>query len=207
MTSCLHEERLEAVHDVVRRCGARSVIDLGCGDGDLLVRLAEDPRFERLAGVDHSLEALAQVRARLGPRAGEGVGTHVALVHGSMTDAGLVPAGFECAVLLETIEHIEPGRLSQLERSVFRVMRPATVVITTPNADFNPLLGVPAGRFRHPDHRFEWGRAKFHAWAHGVARRNDYEVRLADLGGTVGHHGAPSQLAIFRALGSAPPGG
>lgn len=199
MTSELHEERLEAVHQAVHACGARSVLDLGCGDGDLIARLVVDGRFERLMGVDSSREALAQLRIRLDGMAPHDTARGVELVHGSMTEATPAFAGFDCAVLVEAIEHVDPRRLSVLERAVFEHMRPGAVVITTPNADFNPLLGLPPDGFRHPGHRFEWGRAKFRHWCQGVARRNGYGVACSDLAGVDAIHGGASQMAVFEA--------
>ena len=194
MTSKLHEERLRAVQRIVRARGARSVLDLGCGDGDLLTRLAGEPQIEKLVGIDASQEALQRLRARL-----EGLtpSARVELVHGSMTETRPTFAGFDCAVLLETVEHIDPQRLSVLERALFQTLRPAVVVITTPNAEYNPLLGIAAHSFRHPEHRFEWDRAKFRSWAQGVARRNGYRVICSDL---AGHHpivGGATQMGVF----------
>jgi 3' terminal RNA ribose 2'-O-methyltransferase Hen1 len=197
MTTSLHQQRLDAVRDAVLASGARTVLDLGCGDGDLLVRLVSEPQIDRIVGVDLSRDRLDRLRARLAAL-GENSARRVDLVHGSMTEGGAALAGFDCALLVETIEHIEPDRLSVLERSVFGAMRPATVVITTPNADFNPLLGVPTDRFRHPDHRFEWGRAKFRRWADGVAERNRYHVVCSDLAGCHPVHGGATQMAVFR---------
>lgn len=202
MTSPLHEQRFEAVLEVVRDSGAGSVLDLGCGEGDLLVRLAATPGIDRIVGLDPSGDALGRARARLDGLAG-GTCAQVALVHGSATDAGTALAGFDCALLVETIEHIEPERLSAVERSVFAAMRPTTVVITTPNADYNPLLDVPAHRFRHRDHRFEWSRAKFRQWAQGVAARNGYTAEYRDIAGNHPLHGGASQMAVFRMAGTA----
>jgi small RNA 2'-O-methyltransferase len=114
------------------------------------------------------------------------------LIHGSMTDAGPEFTAFDCAILIETIEHIDPGRLSALEHAVFRKMQPATVVVTTPNAEFNPH------RFRHSDHRFEWDRTKFQRWARGVAARNGYDVVRHDIGGAHPTLGGASQMAVFK---------
>lgn len=201
MTSWLHEQRLEAVHGAVRASGARTVLDLGCGDGDLLSRLAGDPGIERIVGVELSPGALARLRARLGDAARDRGACELAFLHGSITEQGPALAGFDCAVLVETIEHVDPGRLSALERAVFGRMRPLTVVVTTPNAEFNPMLGVPAHRFRHPDHRFEWDRARFARWARGVATRNGYRVECSDIAGAHPVHGGASQMAVFtRAL-------
>ncbi|MFN4231297.1 methyltransferase domain-containing protein [Parvibaculum sp.] len=198
MTTWLHEQRLAEAREVVRQCGARTVLDLGCGDGDLLVRLAVEPQIERMVGVDVCEESLERLRARL--EALDGTETaDVELVHGSMIEGGAAVAGFDCAILIETIEHIDPDRLSVLERTVFAGMRPATVVITTPNAEFNPLLGVPPHRFRHPDHRFEWDRARFQRWARGAAGRNGYQLVCRDIAGYHPAFGGASQMAVFTA--------
>lgn len=196
VTTWMHEERLASVHAVVRECGARTVIDLGCGDGDLLVRLAREPQIVRAVGVDICGGALDRLRARL-EALGKGDRAHIELVHGSMIDAGPRLKGFDCAVLLETIEHIDPDRLSVVERAVLTEMRPGTVVMTTPNAEFNALLGVPAHRFRHPDHRFEWDRPRFQRWVRGVADRQGYKVVCRDIAGCHPAIGGASQMAVF----------
>jgi small RNA 2'-O-methyltransferase len=185
----MHDRRLDAVLAALRAAGAQTVLDLGCGDGALLVRLAEEPAVRRIVGVDVSAGALEVVRKRLGA-APEAVRGKVELRHGSLTEAGEALRGFDAAVLVETMEHIEPDRLSLLERAVFRDLRPRSVVITTPNSDFNALLGVPDHRMRHRDHRFEWGGAKFRAWAGGVAQRNGYAVTFEDVAGG-------TQMALF----------
>ena len=199
MTSRLHEERLEAVHAVVRGSAAARVLDLGCGDGDLLMRLVEDPRHSELMGVDICRASLDRLRARLAAK-GLPAG-RVTLCEASMTAPPRALSGFDCALLVETIEHLEPADLSRLEPALFRRMRPRTVVITTPNADFNPLLGVPPHRMRHPGHRFEWGRAKFRRWCGRAAEAAGYAVGFADVGGRHPDLGGASQMAVFRLAG------
>ncbi len=208
MTSWLHEQRLDAAYRVVVESGARRILDLGCGDGDLMMRLVDTPHIERIVGIDLCRASLARLAERLAQNAHARVGadriSDVRLVHGSMLVAPHRYPGFDCAVLIETIEHVDPDRLSALERAVFLGASPACVVVTTPNADFNPLLGVPAGRFRHRDHRFEWGRDKFRRWAEGVASRTGYAASLSDV---AGHHpilGGASQMAVFRERAGAP---
>lgn len=202
MTNWLHELRLEAAQEAVRESGASTILDLGCGDGDLLTRLAAEPQVEQLVGIDLCRDSLARLRERL-----EGLkdhaGAQVQLVHGSIMESGTSFRGYDCAVLIETIEHIDPERLSSLEEAVFTGMRPRTIVVTTPNAEFNALLGVPPHRFRHPDHRFEWDRARFQRWALGVAARRGYRVVCKDIAGCHPQLGGASQMAVFTAAARA----
>ena len=193
MTSWLHEERLEAVLKALRASGARSILDLGCGDGDLILRLAASPWAGRIAGIDLSEPALTRLRARLAA-----AGAEAEIMPGSMLDPPPRLKGFDAAALVETIEHLDPSDLGRLEKALFHRLRPETIVITTPNAEFNALLGVRPGAMRRPDHRFEWGRARFRAWAEGAAGRAGYAVSFSDVGGRHPTLGAASQMALFR---------
>ena len=194
MTSWMHEDRLAAVLAVLRDLGARRVLDLGCGDGDLVLRLLREPQIEGVVGLDLSHAALARLRGRL---AAAQAGPVVTVIHGSMTAPYPAFAGYDCACLVETIEHLTPAGLPALERAVFGVLRPRAVVLTTPNAEFNDLLNVPRSRFRHRDHRFEWDRAQLKAWAGPVAARGGYRVRFADIAGAHPELGGASQMAVF----------
>ncbi len=196
MTTGMHTQRLEAALAEVLQSGAQSVLDLGCGDGDLFLLLARLPDIRRLVGVDICAASLDRLRRRLASQ--PSAPGAIELRRGSMTEASPDLVGFDCAVLIETIEHIEPAHLSQLERAVFGQIRPGTVIITTPNAEFNPLLGVPPHRFRHPGHRFEWSRARFRAWGQRVAGRWGYAARFADIAGCHPDLGGASQMGVFR---------
>jgi small RNA 2'-O-methyltransferase len=198
MTTWLHQERLNAVREQVVMARARTILDLGCGSGDLLIRLLDDPRITRITGLDTSAQALDRLRTRLARRGGD---RRVELIHGSMTRPDPRLAGHDCALLVETIEHLDPEQLSALEAAVFGTIRPLTAVVTTPNAEFNPLLGVPAHRFRHPGHRFEWPRVRFRAWADGLARRHGYTVACHDIGGCHPDLGGASQMAFLTRAG------
>lgn len=196
MTSWLHEERLQAVLAAMRGSGARRVLDLGCGDGDLFVRLARQDGFDALVGVDICAASVARLRDRLS--AIEARVPHIDLRIASMTQPAEDLRGFDCALLIETIEHTDPALLSRLERALFHEMRPGRVIITTPNAEFNPLLGVPATRMRHPGHRFEWTRAAFRAWCRHAASGAGYSVTFSDVGGAHPDLGGASQMAVFK---------
>ncbi|MGS4944073.1 methyltransferase domain-containing protein [Meridianimarinicoccus sp. RP-17] len=197
MTTWWHEERLRAVTDTLREGTAARVLDLGCGDGDLFVRLAADPAIAELVGIDICEKSLETLQSRLEITTGA-----VDVRLGSMTEPDPDLAGFDCALLVETIEHVDPDRLSRLERALFVTLRPGRVVITTPNAEFNALLGVPRGRFRHPDHRFEWDRARFRRWGRRAARAAGYGVTFRDIAGRHPVLGGASQMAVFRRDGA-----
>jgi small RNA 2'-O-methyltransferase len=197
LTSELHRQRLAAVLEVIRSSGARTVLDLGCGDGAFLIRLVREPGIERVVGVEFSAAALKALRDELGQAPPE-IARKAELIQGSVTEPLEELTGFDAAVLVEVIEHVEPHRLSLVERAVFGRLAPTTIVVTTPNADFNAFLGVPNHRFRHPDHRFEWGRDRFRSWAGGVGRRNGYQVAFADVEAVHPVHGGPTQMAVFR---------
>ncbi|MBC8242414.1 MAG: methyltransferase domain-containing protein [Alphaproteobacteria bacterium] len=196
MPTSLHQDRLNTVVETLRARGARRVLDLGCGTGPLLVALAGNDFFQQIVGLDISRTALAQCARDL-DTAGFPQGQRIQLLHDSFAETNLRYTGFDAAVLLETIEHIPPDRLSKVERAVFNGFRPGLVLITTPNQECNEILGVPSHRMRHPGHAFEWSRAKFEAWAGGVAARNGYLVGFAGLGPAHPALGSPSQMALF----------
>lgn len=193
----LHEERLDKVLTVLLQSDARTVLDLGCGAGRLLKRLVRERQFTRIVGMDTSIEALGQAKHSLHDQAAEAEG-RLSLIHREFDAPDGEFAGFDAAAMVETIEHIRPERLSVVERVVFDGWRPAVVVITTPNGDYNPLLGLASGERRHADHHFEWGRTKFISWSSGVAKRNGYDVSCEGVGLADPLHGSPTQMAVFR---------
>ena len=108
-------------------------------------------------------------------------------------------AGLDAAVLMEVIEHLDPDRIPALERVVFGAAAPGTVVVTTPNAEYNAHFEhLPPGAVRHPDHRFEWTRAQFRAWAARVADAYGYRARFLPVGPEDPRDGPPTQLAVFE---------
>lgn len=196
MASTLHAHRLDAIVRLLLDSGATSVLDLGCGRGELLQRLLPHAQLTRLVGIDIDERALALARSALNIDLLD-TARRIVVRYGSFEERDPELAGFDAAVLLETIEHIEPGRLPRVEQAVFAGMRPQLVLVTTPNREYNPLHGMVRGQRRHPGHRFEWDRAQFRQWAEGVAARNGYALTCADLGPPHPVHGASSQLARF----------
>lgn len=195
--------RREAILTVLRSAKAARVLDLGCGPGQLVGALLKEGQFTEIVGVDVSMRALHEARRRLRlDRMSERQAERVRLVQGSLayTDSRL--KGYDAAVLSEVIEHVDPARLPALEYAVFGAARPRTVVVTTPNVEYNVRWeSLPAGQVRHADHRFEWTREEFRQWAGAVADRHGYEVSFGPVGPDDPEVGPPTQLAHFRMAG------
>ncbi len=196
----LNQQRLGAVVAALRQSGARRVLDLGCGEGQLLQTLLDEKSFEEIVGVDASHRALETARDRLRldrlpPRQRD----RIKLLQGALTYRDQRLAGYDAAAVVEVVEHLDPPRLSAFERALFECARPGTVVVTTPNVEYNVRFKwLPAGRLRHRDHRFEWTRAEFQAWARGVAGRFGYSVRFLPVGPEDPEVGPPTQMGVFR---------
>ncbi|MBI2877159.1 MAG: 3' terminal RNA ribose 2'-O-methyltransferase Hen1 [Candidatus Tectomicrobia bacterium] len=195
----LNEQRLGAVVVALQGCGARRVLDLGCGEGRLLRALLQKKGFDEIVGLDVSYRVLEIARERLRwDRLPDKQKERIRLIHGSLTYRDRRLEGYDAAAVVEVIEHLDPPRLAAFERVLFELARPATVVITTPNAEYNVRFEhLPAGRFRHRDHRFEWSVAEFQSWAHQVAQRSGYAVRFLPVGPEDPAVGAPTQMGIF----------
>jgi len=196
----LHDLRLDRVAEEIRRLGAKQVLDLGCGEGKLVRRLLQNPQIEHVLALDVSWRELERAQQRLHvaempPRQRE----RLTLAQGSVLYHDARLAGYDAAAVVEVIEHLDESRLATFEQVVFARARPGSVLVTTPNADYNQRYEtLSAGEFRHQDHRFEWTRPQFQEWAAGVAARHGYRVRLEPLGPEYAEVGAPSQLAVFE---------
>ncbi|MER7621663.1 3' terminal RNA ribose 2'-O-methyltransferase Hen1 [Streptomyces sp. NPDC126503] len=195
----LAQHRREAILAALRAAGATRVLDLGCGQGQLVQALLKDPVFTEIVGVDVSVRALTVAARRLRlDRMGERQAARVKLLQGSLTYTDKRLTGYDAAVLSEVVEHVDLPRLPALEYAVFGSARPRTVLVTTPNAEYNVRWeSLPAGHARHGDHRFEWTRAEFRDWAAGAAGRYGYEVELVPVGPEDPEVGPPTQMAAF----------
>ena len=196
----LNQQRMGAVLAALRQSGAKRVLDLGCGEGRLLSLLLADPSFTEILGIDVSPRVLerASERLRLDSLPAR-KRQRVKLLQGSLMYKDARLAGYDAAAVVEVIEHLDPPRLAAFERVLFEQARPTTIVVTTPNREYNVKFEtMPAGTFRHKDHRFEWTRAEFQGWASAVASRYAYDVSFLPIGDQDLVLGPPTQMAIFR---------
>ena len=200
----LDEQRREVVLEELAACGAARVLDLGCGEGKLLRRLVKQKQLTRLVGCDVSLPSLirAAEKLHLDP---DTVDRHdpdarVNILQSSLCYRDARLRGFDAACLIEVIEHLDASRLGALEHNLFGDAKPKCVLVSTPNREYNVKFpGLADGTLRHRDHRFEWTRSEFQAWANAAAARHRYTVRFRDIGPVDALHGGPTQLAVFTA--------
>lgn len=199
----LAEQRIGAVLAALKSGGATSVADLGCGDGRLLARLLDERSFDRILGMDVSYRAIERAHQRLHwDRMPPHKKERISLIQGSLMYRDARLSGYDAAVLMEVIEHMDVDRLAAFERVVFEFARPRHVIITTPNVEYNTKFErLPAGELRHRDHRFEWTRSQFQAWARTTAERFRYSVRFLPVGDHDAAAGPPTQMAVFSREG------
>jgi 3' terminal RNA ribose 2'-O-methyltransferase Hen1 len=195
----LWQQRLGAVLTLLRASGAKRVLDLGCGEGRLLQTLLQAPEFQEILGLDVSHRSLEIASQRLKlDRLPARQRERIKLIHGSLLYRDKRLEGYDAAVAMEVVEHFDPPRLAAFERAVFESARPANVVITTPNREYNARFPtLPAGQFRHKDHRFEWTRQQFQQWANAVAGRFGYSARFLPVGAEDPEVGSPTQMGVF----------
>ena len=201
----LAEQRRGAVLAVIRSLGAHSIGDFGCGEGVLVRDLLAEKSVERIVATDVSARALqiAGRKLRL-KRMPEVQRARLEIFQSSLTYRDDRLTGLDAAVLMEVVEHVDPSRLEALERTVFGFAAPRAVIVTTPNSEYNVRFEfLPAGELRHRDHRFEWTRSEFRAWAERVADRYGYAVRYLPVGTDDPEVGPATQLAVFTKRGAA----
>ncbi len=196
-TQPLNLQRHDAVLGVIADSGARSVIDLGCGPGALIARLATQGQLRRIAGTDVSTRSLHIAARRLHlDSMSERQSGRIALFQAALTYEDPRFAGYDVAGLMGVNGHLDPSRLDALGRVVFGGAAPGMVIVTTPNREFNVRYAGLTGP-RHPDHRFEWDRTEFAEWAARVAAAYGYHVTHQGVGPSDEALGAPTQMAVF----------
>jgi 3' terminal RNA ribose 2'-O-methyltransferase Hen1 len=199
-TISLNEQRLGAVLSALKQSGAKRVVDLGCGEGRLIALLLKEKQFEEIVGMDVSHRALEIAHEKLHvDRLPPLQKQRLKLMQGSLMYRDKRFEGFDAAAVVEVIEHLDSARLAAFERVLFEFAKPRFIIVTTPNVEYNPKWEtLPAGKYRHKDHRFEWTRVQFETWARNIGVRFGYDIRFLPVGPEDSTLGAPTQMALFE---------
>jgi 2-polyprenyl-3-methyl-5-hydroxy-6-metoxy-1,4-benzoquinol methylase len=190
----LQQSRLQAVADALRNENARSVLDLGCGPGLLLERLAADPHIRDILGVDFSPAALNAARQRLGSIAS--ADHRVQLLHALATNPDPRFKGYDAVTAVELLEHFDAVRLAAFGRVIFSYLRPRIIVMTTPNVEYN-VRWCAEPRLRRKDHRFEWTRLQFRQWISNADSLGAYSSSFQQIGTPWKSAGSPTQMVTL----------
>lgn len=193
----LHRQRHDRVTELVRELKPKSVIDLGCGEGKFIRSIIPIQGIEKIVGLELSYYTLERAIKTLQLEDGGGrYGHRVELIHGSLLYRDKRTEGFDVATVIEVIEHMEAHRLPAFAKVVFGFAKPKTVIVTTPNREYNAVYNDI--EFRHDDHRFEWTREEFQNWVNGVCDQFGYEAEIEGIGDEHPEYGCPSQMAVFK---------
>lgn len=195
----LNQTRLRTVVDAVLASGAKSVIDMGCGEGNLTSLLIREKQLTKVAAFDVSFTALERAKDKL--KIGllhESLQNKLMLFQSSLTYRDKRFEGFDCACVVEVIEHLDISRLADFARVLFEFSRPRTVILTTPNIEYNVHYEhMKENSLRHVDHRFEWTRAEFTTWANEICKKYGYKVDVQEIGDSKEENGTPTQMGVF----------
>jgi 3' terminal RNA ribose 2'-O-methyltransferase Hen1 len=196
----LNEQRIKAVLAQVADSGAASVIDLGCGEGKFIRELIKEKPITNIAGTDVSIRSLEIAHKRIGlDRLPNRIRDKISLFHGSLMYKDKRFAGYDAAIVMEVVEHLDPPRLAAFEKVLFKHARPETIILTTPNREYNVMWeNLPQGALRHSDHRFEWTRDEFREWASALAQRYNYTIAVYAIGPDASSFGSPTQMGVFK---------
>jgi len=195
----LNVQRLGSVVAALKSHGAKRVIDIGCGEGNLLNLLVKERQFTNITGVDVSHIALERASAKLKLEwAGDSMRERVQLFQSSITYKDARFSGYDAVCVIEVVEHLDISRLAAFERVLFEFTKPPVAVLTTPNKEYNAKYGLLCDEdLRHGDHRFEWTRMEFRNWANRTADKFVHNVQFSQIGDPDEINGTPTQMGVF----------
>ena len=200
----LNTQRMEAVRDAVLKSGAFTVLDLGCGECRLTSLLLGEAQIKKVTACDVSVSVLEKAAKHLHlDRMPPFRKNKLTLMQASLTYLDKRLKGYDCACVIEVIEHIEPSRLNAFERVIFEYASPKTIILTTPNREYNAKYEtMQKNTFRHGDHRFEWTREEFSAWTKHICERFGYRCEIRGIGEMDETYGNPTQMGVFTKNGN-----
>lgn len=152
-----------------------SVIDIGCGEGRYIWKIA--PKLAHGAkyhAIDVDPDCLESVSHKVRVRELTNVFTYPSLEAFETSDAlGDSTTGYDI-ILTEVIEHMSVPEATSLVKRCLALPKLRSLVLTTPNKDFNPYYFDEEDGVRHFDHKFEFTAAEFLNWLQEFGGCFDY---------------------------------
>jgi SAM-dependent methyltransferase len=163
----------ERVSGVLRKVAPRSILDAGCGEGELLRRGVLGAECSTVS-IDRSLEVL-----RTSPPA---LGFRPPLVCGSVLQLPFARGSFDAVLCLEVLEHLEDPAAAL--RELLRVARKA-VVLSVPYEPYFRLGNLLRGKYlgglgNHPEHIQHWNMRGFRRFLERGQCEMPCEIRLVE---------------------------
>ncbi|MEG0258608.1 MAG: methyltransferase domain-containing protein [Lysinibacillus sp.] len=190
LNSLRYEKIVQTIEQLLKKA---SIVDFGSGEGKLSSLLAHVEGVHELLAVEPNAVAMKKAVKRFD--ALENVLVMPKPTWGSLFyfDARLQQK--DVIVLCEVIEHIDEERLPKVMALLLTQYSPNTLIVTTPNAEYNAVYELD--EMRHDDHRFEWTRAKFQQWCHDMNTDEHYELSFTGIGELHEQYGQPTQMCIY----------
>ncbi len=127
---CRHNTVVAAIPPKVRLRERARILDLGCGKGDLAVRLAE---YGEVTAIDFSTEAIAIAQKRY---------PHINFVCAHFFDISIEEACYDLIVSSEVIEHLSKEEQGSYLELIYRSLAEGGyLILTTPNKRVARALG------------------------------------------------------------------
>ncbi|WP_141431100.1 3' terminal RNA ribose 2'-O-methyltransferase Hen1 [Bacillus sp. 03113] len=193
----LNELRYQAVVEKIKSLSQRaSIVDFGSGEGKLSVRLSNIPDVKEVLAVEPS--ETAQLRAIQRFEKASYNQTHVSPtpILGSLFYYDERLLNKDVMILCEVIEHIDEYRLPNIMKTIFREYQPKTLIVTTPNREYNEVYAMDE-IVRHSDHRFEWTRQEFKSKCETWIKNVLYSMEFEGIGLEHEEYGHPTQMCTF----------
>ncbi|MDN4617361.1 3' terminal RNA ribose 2'-O-methyltransferase Hen1 [Paenibacillus sp. PsM32] len=198
----LNELRYRAIVEQVSLLPQRKqVIDFGAGEGKLSVRLGQIEGVEQVWAVEPSMQSQLRAIDRFAKLEGRTDDVIPVITTGSLFYRDERWIDQDVIILCEVIEHINEVRLPQVIHTLFTDYRPQTLIITTPNREYNEVYDMDTEEIRHADHRFEWTRAEFEQYCTQWIQNRPYTFTISGIGEKHEQYGQPTQMVVFHRTG------
>jgi len=184
-----HEQRIDVVESLIDF--KRSIIDFGCGHGDFAKRLNHrlEKTNKRYYAIDKDDEMLRVVKKRM--KDAENV------IFGASFPEDMIEGEDFDVIMSEVIEHMKKDEATKVVKDILGKQHVKSLIITTPNKDFNTFFLFYDDEMRYEDHQFEMGKEEFIKWVGEITGdiKNGLGLQLLEIGDKVNY--IPMTLGVI----------